>query len=117
MKPYPRLGARDQTPAARPLPAGFDGWFDGPPTATQAKRRYPDAGAAWDAIARVLDGRPNAVRPTTPIRPHPRWAKTWPSRRNPSNARGLVARGGPRERAPLADTAPLRGSSTDPRAA
>ncbi|MFO0601624.1 MAG: serine/threonine-protein kinase [Polyangiales bacterium] len=72
MKPYPPASARATELGGAALPAGFDGWFDRAAHRDPAKR-YPDAGAAWDALARVLDGRPSAVAtaPTTPVPPAP----------------------------------------------
>jgi serine/threonine protein kinase len=55
MRPYPPASARVTELGGTPLPAGFDAWFDRAAN-RDASKRFPNAGAAWEALARVLDG-------------------------------------------------------------
>lgn len=64
MKPLPPASSRAKAlGATATLPAGFDGWFDRAIERDPA-RRFQDAGAAWKALAPILDGAaPTATPP------------------------------------------------------
>jgi len=53
MKPYPPASARSAELGGASLPPGFDAWFDRAAQRDPAGR-FPDAGAAWEALAPVL---------------------------------------------------------------
>lgn len=96
MKPLPPASSRAKAlGATASLPTGFDGWFDRAIERDPA-RRYADAGAAWKALAPILDG----AAPST--EPHAAEAPTDRAPEADEDAMKTVALSGPRR----ADAAP-----------
>ena len=68
--PIVAASARAAELCAAPIPAGFDAWF-ARCVARDASARFPDAGAARDALLPLLRGQPDigasALEPTVPL--------------------------------------------------